>query len=168
MWARRLHPVWLAATFFAPCLTAPAQTPQDRTAAYLELYKKESDPVRRAKLLPHLGEAQLDEVERLADAGDYIESGKKLEEYRDEVKGTFQGLKATGVDAERRPSGFKELQIHLRKALAEIDGVIRKIPEGPRVPFQLARQDVVQVNAELINMLFPRQPGKRPKEKHEE
>jgi hypothetical protein len=64
------------------------------------------------------------------------------------------------VDAERKPNGFKELEIHLRKALPQIDEVIRKIPEGPRVPFQVARRDVVAVDRELIDMLFPRHPAK--------
>lgn len=157
--------LWLALGFFAvPCARA-LQTPQDRIAGSLELFNRETDPVRKAKQLPRLGQAQLEEIQRLADAGSYVDSGKLLETYRDEVKSTFQGLQATGVNAEKKPGGFKELQIHLRKALNQIDDVIRKVPAGPREPFQLARQDIGQINRQLIELLFPRQPGKTPKDK---
>jgi hypothetical protein len=100
-------------------------------------------------------------MERLADAGEFIKSGALLEVYRDEVKSTFDALKATGLDAERKPGGFKELEIHLRKALKQIDDLVRKVPDGPRVPFQVARQDVIKVNRELIDLLFPRKPDKK-------
>jgi hypothetical protein len=151
----------------SPRVHTPPARQQERGPDSLELFKRETDPVRKAKLLPHLGEQQLDEIERLTDTGDFVNSGKLLEEYRDEVKNTFKDLKATGVDPEKKPNGFKELQIHLRRALKEIDDVIRKVPEGPRVPFQVARQDVVQVNKELIDLLFPTHPDKPPK-KHQE
>jgi hypothetical protein len=157
---RRIQFLAIAAALVAPAALSAAQTTQDRLAYYLDLYNKESDPVRRAKIFPHLGTAQLDALERIADGGDFVKSGTLLEQYRDEVKSTFQSLKGTGMDAERKPNGFKELEIHLRKALPQIDEVIRKIPEGPRVPFQVARRDVVAVDRELIDMLFPRHPAK--------
>jgi hypothetical protein len=162
MWRRRLYPFGLAVLLTAPSLLAGAQTAQDRLTGNLDLFKRETDPVRRAKVFPRLGGAQIDEMQRLADAGDFVRSGALLEEYRDEVKSTFDALKATGVDAERKPGGFKELEIHLRKALKQIDDLVRRVPDGPRVPFQVARQDVIKVNRELIDLLFPRQPDKKP------
>jgi hypothetical protein len=162
MWGRRIHPIWLAALLLAPSCAAVVQSPADRNAALVEAWKGETDPVRRAKLFPRLGDAQLAEIQRLANGEDFIKAGAGLEEYRDEVKATFQGLKDTGVDAERKPGGFKELQIHLRRALKQIDDIVRRAPEGPRVPLQVARQEIGQVNRELIDLLFPRQPGKGP------
>jgi hypothetical protein len=162
MWRRQLILVILAGFLISSSLTLHAQTAQDRLAGPLDLYKRETDPVRRAKIFPRLGAAQLDEMQRLVETGDYMKSGEMLEEYRDEVKSTFETLKATGVDAERKPGGFKELEIHLRKALKLIDDLVRRVPDGPRVPFQMARQDVIKVNRELIDLLFPRQPDKKP------
>jgi hypothetical protein len=169
MWRRQFHPVVLAVLLTSPFSALSAQAPQDRLAVPLDLYKREPDPVRRAKLFPRVGTGQLDEMERLADAGDYVKSGEMLEEYRNEVKSTFEALKATGVNAERKPAGFKELEIHLRRALKQIDDLVRRVPDGPRVPFQLARQDVIKVNRELIDLLFPRQPDtKKNQEKPKE
>lgn len=164
VFSRGLCTFLLAAMLLSSSAVFAAQTQQERIGAWLGEFKKEGDPVRRAKLFPHLGELQIDQIQRYADAGDYVQSGSMLEAYRDEVKITFDGLKNTGVNAERKPNGFKELQIHLRKALKQIDDVLRQVPEGPRVPFQLARDSVAQANRELIEMLFPPQPGKHPKE----
>ena len=43
-----------------------------------------------------------------------ISSLHTLEQYRDEVHETVTALNGMGVDAERKPAGFKELQISLR------------------------------------------------------
>jgi len=149
----------LLAFALSPCSFA-FQTASPPSEVFDQL-KKESDPVRRAKTLTKLAGPQLDSMTRLADGGDFIHSGELLEQYRDEVKLTFDGLKESGIDAERKPSGFKELQIHLRRSLQQIDDVIRIVPEGPRVPFQSARAEIAQINRSLIEMLFPLHAGKK-------
>ena len=84
---------------------------QDRLAENLARYQTETDPVRKAKALAKLGEEQVGEAKKQLKAGDDVASLHTLELYRDEVKASVDALNAMGVNAERRPAGFKELQI---------------------------------------------------------
>ena len=138
----------------------PAARAQDRVAELQAQFNRETDPVRKAKILPKLGDAQFDQLRRQTDAGDYVQAVRILGDYRNEVKTAETALKATGVDAERKPAGFKQLEIHLRKSLRELDQTILVLPDDQRPPFQDIRQELASIEKELIDRLFPRQPGK--------
>ncbi len=147
------------------CATAAGT---DRLVEYKEKYDRENDPVRKAKVLAKLGDLQVAEVVRLADTNDVDAAFAMLAEYRAEVRGTFDALKATGIDAERKPAGFKELQIHLRKALWQLDRAALLIPGERRPAFQDIRDELNRIHNDLIRRLFPREPGaKRSGEKLE-
>lgn len=122
--------------------------------------KLDGDPVRRAKNLPRAGDAQFEHMRKELDAGDYPQALHILQEYRDEVRSTEQALKASGVDAERHPGGFKQLQIHVRKSVRELGQILLSLPEEQREGFDAVRKDLVNMEKELIEMLFPRAPGK--------
>jgi hypothetical protein len=136
-------------------------SPQDRLAEYKEKFDKEADPVHKAKALPKLGEAQISDFTRRATADDVIGAFLTLTTYRDEVRSTFDGLKATGNDAEKKPDGFKELQIHLRKALWELDRAASLVPTDRRTEFHGIHEELSRIHNELIGLLFPREPGRR-------
>jgi len=149
---------WLAAAL-SWWMLSPALA-QDRIAELQEQFNRETDPVRKAKILPKLGDAQLDSARRETDAGRHAQALKILEEYRDEVKAAEAALKASGIDAERKPAGFKQLQIHIRKSVREIEQTILALPDAERPPFEAIRQELVGIEKELIDMLFPRRPRK--------
>src|SRR5574337_825180 len=92
-------------------LWLPLVPAQDHIGELRAQFNHETDPVRKAKALPKLGDAQFNQVRQETDAGHYAEALKIVEEYRDEVKAADAALKASGLDAERRPAGFKQLQI---------------------------------------------------------
>lgn len=144
------------------CLLFLPPVAQDRIAELAAQFNRESDPVRKARALPKLGDAQFDLARQETDAGHYQQALKLFGEYRDEVKAAEAALKASGVNAERKPAGFKQLQIHLRLGLREIDQTILALPDQERPPFEALRKELVDVEKELIDMLFPRQPGKKP------
>jgi len=123
-------------------------------------FAQESDPVRKAKALPRLGEAQFEQVRKEIAAQSYDQALHIVEDYRDEVRGAVAALKSTGVNAERRPSGFKQLQIHLRKSLRELDQTLLALPDDQRPPFESIRQELLSTEKELLDLLFPRKPGK--------
>ncbi len=133
---------------------------QENVAELQAQFSKENDPVRKAKLLAKLGDAQFRLMRREADASNYAQALRALEDYRNEVHTAEAALKATGVDPERKPGGFKQLQIHVRKSLRELDQTILALPNDQQPPFEAARGDLQHVNKELIDLLFPRQPGK--------
>src|SRR4051812_25949445 len=104
---------WLAAILVAGiCIPALAQ---DRYEEDLARYERETDPVRKARALVKLGESQVNRARKqLKDETDEA-SLVTLQTYLEEVQKTDAMLKATGNDPERKPSGFKELQISLRE-----------------------------------------------------
>jgi hypothetical protein len=122
-------------------------------------FAREQDPIKKARLVGKLGNAQLAEAGKAADAGNYAQAMRLLEEYRDTVKQAYDGLKATGRDAEREPAGFKQLQIHVRQSIRKVDHLITALPFARREPFGSLRSELAALDKELLSVLFPRQPG---------
>jgi hypothetical protein len=70
-------------------------------------------------------------------------------------------LKSSGINAEKKPGGFKHLEIHLRQGLRRLEDVIIAIPVKHREPFEAIRKRLEEIDRELIDLLFPRKPDKR-------
>ena len=142
------------------CAALPAQ---DSLTAALAQYEHEPDAVRKARELVKLGGEQIDLARKQLKSGDDVGSLHTLEKYRDEVLATFQALKATGVDAEKKPAGFKELQISLRETTRHMDDLIFTLPVDKRPFFREVRADVGKMQNDLIDLLFPRGPFQNSK-----
>jgi hypothetical protein len=110
-----------------------------------------------------LGEAQLEDARRAGKAGEYDSLGLTLEKYRDNVRAAVDALKKQHPDAERQSNGYRQLQMHLRKGIREVDETILVSPEGYKPPLRIVRKDLIGMEDELLKSLFPR----RPLEKHE-
>lgn len=123
------------------------------------------DAVGKAKMTAKQGEAQMEELRKDIREEKYDEAVKVLTEYRDAIKSAHTALKASGRDAERKPAGFKELQLHLRRNLLRLGQTILSLPYEQRAPFEAIRKELDEVDKELINELFPRQPGKKSSER---
>src|SRR5258708_17936048 len=102
------------AAFAALALFAPL-TAHDRLTVEQSRYDQETDPVRNARALVKLGDDQIDEARKQLKNGDDVGSLHTPEQYRDEVRHIAELLRATGVGPEKKPAGFKELQISLRE-----------------------------------------------------
>ncbi len=148
------------AAFAALALFAPLAA-QDRLTVEQSRYDQETDPVRKARALVKLGDDQIDEARKQLKNGDDVGSLHTLEQYRDEVVHMAEVLKATGVDPEKKPAGFKELQISLRETIRRIDDLIFTLPVDKRPFFRELRTDLVNTQNELIDALFPRQPERK-------
>jgi len=145
--------VLIAALFLCSPLAA-----QDRLAEDLAKYQHEGDPVHRARDLAKLGDEQIDLARRQLRADQEVDSLHTLEQYRDEVRETVTALNGMGVDAERRPAGFKELQISLRETIRRIDDLILTLNVDKRPFFREVRNDLFMNQNQLIDKLFPRRP----------
>jgi len=151
------------------CAALPAWAPAqngtaDQLAILSQRVQRESNPVDRAKAFPKYGDALISEYRRSVTSGDTERALNLMQQYRDTVKAIFAGLKATGVNADKKPAGFKNLQIHLRQGLTQMKSVNLSVPVTERDPFEAIRKELEGADSELIDMLFPRQPGKRPPE----
>lgn len=156
---------WSPGIGLALILAAPLL--QDRLAEFKTQFDHERDPVRRAKALTKLGAEQFHNVREQVDAENFADALRILGDYRDELVATQKALASSGVDAEKRPKGFKELQISLRENLRVLNDVLVSMSADEREPFDAVQQQLEKVNKELIKELFPRQPGasKEPKPK---
>ena len=129
-------------------------------------FDRESNSVRKAKLLEKLGDAQLEETRSASRASDYARLGLVLEKYRDNARVAVNALKKEHPDAERHTGGYKQLQIHIHKAIRDVDEILVIVPEEYRPPIDIVRRDLAALDDELLNSLFPRRPeGKKPEEK---
>jgi hypothetical protein len=153
-------PVKIRIALIAALALCAALGAQDRLADNLARFKNETDPVRKARALAKLGDDQVDLAKKQLKADDEVASLHTLEQYRDEVRATVAALKGTGVDAERKPAGFKELQISLRETIRRIDELILTLNVDKRPFFREVRNDLFMDQNELIDDLFPRRPDR--------
>ncbi len=145
---------------FALLVTASAG--QIRVQDLRTQFVREPNPVRRAKLLPRLEQAEFAEIRQQIDGGDYAKALELLGGYRDEVRATQKALDATGVDPEKKPGGYKELQIAVRESLRQLSEVLVTLPGDWKMGFDDIRRELEAANNRLIVQLFPHQPGHQP------
>jgi hypothetical protein len=145
----------------AGLLTVSAAAAQDRLARMQQQFESESDAVRKARRLPRLGEMQLEQLRQLVSNGQLEKAFRTLEAYRDNVRAAHDALDESGIDAERRPRGFRQMEIHLRRSVRELSDTISRLPVERREEFEAIHAEIVEMQTSLIDMLFPRQPGRR-------
>jgi hypothetical protein len=124
-------------------------------------FDRETNSVHKAKLLEKLGDAQLELTRRASQANDYKTIGFVMEKYRDNARAAVDALKRDHPDAERHTNGFKQLQIHVHKALREVDEVMVVAPQEYLPPLEIVRRDLATIDDELLDLLFPRHPTEK-------
>jgi hypothetical protein len=142
-------------------LTLTAATQQDSLAELRRRFEQETDPVRKARSVERLGNLHLEQFRRSAREEEYDAALTAIREYRNIVKSAHEALKKSGRDADRNPAGFKQLEIHVRQSITRLEQTILTIPYDHREPFEEIRKELEAIDKELVQMLFPRQPGKK-------
>jgi len=135
---------------------------QGRAPDFRARFTQETDPMRRAQMMPKLGEAEFDEITRDVDAGKLPEAVAVLREYSDEINSCEKGLDAEHINAEKHPKGYKQLEISLRESLRRLNGLLVSFTAEEQLPFLDVRNDLDTLNRHLIRELFPNQPDKSP------
>ena len=125
-------------------------------------FVREPSPVRRAKLLPKLEHAEFAEIRQQINGGEYANALEILGGYRDDVRDTQKALDATGVNPEKKPAGYKELQIAVRESLRQLSEILVALPGDWKMGFDDIRRELETANNRLIVQLFPHQPGHQP------
>jgi hypothetical protein len=142
----------------AAFLLCGAVAAQNRLEDDLARYEHETDPVRKARILAKFGDTQVELARKQLKEGHEVASLHTLEQYRDEVHETVAALNGMGVDPERKPAGFKELQISLRETVRHVDDLIFSLEVDKRPFFRAVRNDLFTDQNALIDELFPRRP----------
>lgn len=135
---------------------------QDELAKDRARFDKESDPVRKAKLMVHLGTDEFNQIEKQLAADDSTAALNGLREYQTQANSCEKALDARGVDAERHPAGYKELQISVREAIRRLDNMMVNLTGDEQPPFREIRKNLDDLDRDLIKELFPKKPGTLP------
>lgn len=133
-----------------PCFAA------DRLQDLQSHFDKESHASGKVKVLDKLADAQFDAVTKALQASDYASAGLTLEKYRDNVRATFELLKKQEPDADHHPAGYRQLELQVRKGIRQVEDVFMIAPPEIRPPLGIVRQDLLNMDDELIRLLFPR------------
>lgn len=132
----------------------------DTLAELQARFDRETNAVRKAKLMEKLGDAQFEEARRAGKEGDHGIVGVTLEKYRDNVRVTLKALKKQHPDAERQSNGYRQLQFHVQRGIREVQESLLMAPDPYKPPLEIVRGDLVAMDEELIKLLFPSHPAK--------
>jgi hypothetical protein len=142
----------------ASALLCGGFAPQERVSDLQARFDRETNSVHKAKMFDKLGDEEFAETRRASRANDYQTVGQVLEKYRDNARAALAALKKDHPNAERQMGGYKQLQMHIHRALRELDETLVVAPSEFHPPLLLVRQDLVAMDDELLQMLFPRRP----------
>ena len=115
---------------------------------------RENDPSKRAKISVKIGRELLQQTKQLYRDETFPEARAKLEEYLAVVTTAFEGLQEFRHQARRKPRGFKELEIHLRKSRRALTDVARAVPFDVREPVQKTVEKIKTMRTELLHSLM--------------
>src|ERR1700722_6873559 len=121
-------------------------------------FDHETNSVHKAKLFEKLSDEQLAEVRRASQSSDYNAVGTVMEKYRDNARTAVDALKKEHPNAEHQLNGYKQLQIHIRRAIRDLKETVLLAPDEYKPPLQLVERDLALIDDELLQSLFPSPP----------
>ncbi len=141
---------------------------QQSVAELQAKFDRETNSVRKAKLLVKLGDAQFEEARRAGKEGDNNTVGFTMEKYRDNVRAALEDLKKQHADAERHSNGYRQMEMHVKQGIREVEDSMLAAPAPYKPPLQIVRQDLIAMDEEMIRLLFPHRPADKLAPPHEE
>ncbi|MDE3135570.1 MAG: hypothetical protein KGL59_03265 [Acidobacteriota bacterium] len=129
-------------------------------------FAEQKDPVNQAKALAKLLPKEVEHAGILIQAGKVDDGIEVLTHYRGETHRVYEALEATGRNPVKKPQGYMQLQIALRESVRQLSDVVYLVPYERRGPVEAVRADMEQLNARLLQALFP-PPSPKAKRKHE-
>lgn len=132
---------------------------QESVAELQAHFDRENNSIKKAKLLVKLGDAQFEESRRAGQAGDNNTVDATMEKFRDNVRAAFDALKKQHPDAERHSNGYRQMEMQVKQGIREVEDSMIAAPAPYKPPLQIVRQDLIAMDEELIQMLFPHRPA---------
>ena len=94
-----------------------------------------------------------------------MNAGLTFEKYRDNVRACFELLRKQEPDADKHPNEYRHLELQTRRGIREVEDTLLIAPPEMRPPLEIVRKDILDIDDELIRILFPRrtpEPEKVP------
>src|ERR1700743_1409441 len=135
-----------------------ADKPKPATSELQARFDHETNSVHKAKLFEKLSDEQLAEVRHASQARDYNAVGTIMEKYRDNARAAVDALKKEHPNADHQLNGYKQLQIHIRRAIRDLKETVLLAPDEFKPPLQLVAHALSLIDDELLQSLFPSPP----------
>lgn len=135
---------------------AAAAAGADKVSELQGHFDKETRAGGKVKTLDKLAEAQFEASRKASADGDYVTVGFVLEKYRDNVRACYDLLKKQEPDADRHPGNYRQLEMQVRKGIREVEDTMFSAPPALRPPLEIVHKDILEIDNELIRLLFPR------------
>jgi hypothetical protein len=148
------HCVPRALLFAAFIFLGPAKA-QDRTAQLQEHFDKDNHAGSKVRLLERLADEQFDETRKASASGDFNRVGLIFEKYRDNLRASFNLLRTQEPDADRHGNNYRRIELQARRGIREVQDTLTIMPAELRPPLELVLKDVMNIEDELIRLLFP-------------
>ncbi|MBI4474523.1 MAG: hypothetical protein HY646_17770 [Acidobacteria bacterium] len=133
------------------------QSPDKRLLALekeKEKLRRQTDPVDRTKTNIKISEILITLVTDAVKANDLEVVELRLDEYVDTIQEAHQTMVKTGRDAHRRPKGFKDLEISLRRQVRQLEDLGGTLAFDDREPVEKAKAQAIEIRDDLIRLLF--------------
>jgi hypothetical protein len=143
-------------------LVSSSAVAQYRVSELRARFQKEADPVRKAKMLPRLADAEFSEIQNQIAAGNLSDAAALASQVRDEAHAAQEALDGKKRDPEQHPDGYRQLQIAVRESVRRLDDILIGQAADDQKPFQEIRDDLEKMDGQLIHQLFPKGPDKAP------
>jgi hypothetical protein len=116
-----------------------------------------TDPVSRTKTGITISDILLSLASDAVKTGEPEVLGKRLNEYVDAIRDARQSMLNTGRDAHKKPKGFKDLEIALRRQIRLLEDLARSVAFDNRDPVERARQEASDIREDMLKALFGEQ-----------
>ena len=118
---------------------------------------RQTDPVGRTKTEIKISEALLNLISDAVQAGDMELMQKYIAEYLTAIQDAHQTMMKTGRDAHRKPGGFKDLEIALRRHVRQLVDIGKALTFDEREPLDKAKDEAIDIRDDLLKALFGEQ-----------
>jgi len=118
---------------------------------------RQTDPVGRTKAQIRISEILINLIGDSVQAGDMEMMQKYLAEYRAAIEDAHQTMMKTGRDAHRKPGGFKDLEIALRRHVRQLGDIGKALTFDEREPLDKAKEEAIDIRDDLLKALFGEQ-----------
>jgi hypothetical protein len=121
--------------------------------------KRATDPVDHAKTDIRISEILLSLTSDAARNGDLETMQQRLGEYTSAIQDAHETLMKTGRDARKKPRGFKDLEISLRRQINQLKDIGGVLTVDDREAVEKARAEASRIRDDLLKALFGSQNG---------
>lgn len=119
-----------------------------------EKLKRQTDPVNYTKSQIKISELLLSLVSDSVRDGNLELMEQRLDGYVTAIQDAHQMMVKTGRDAHKKPKGFKDLEIALRRQVNQLEDIGRALAFDDREPIEKARERASAIRDELFKALF--------------